>query len=435
MYSATFDLLYGIPFVGLLLSIALMPLIAPHFWHRFYGLITDGWAVALSVIIGLHFGAGFLAHVLVEAVLHHYLPFVMLIGALYVVAGGLHVEVRGQPSAGFNTLWMLAGTVAAGFIGTTGAAMLFIRPLLNLNQERAQRQHLALFFLLLVCNIGGGLSTIGDPPLFVGYLQGVDFMWPTIHLFLPVVCMAIPLLIAFWLYDRRLLGVHRFTKVKIKVSGTHNLLLLLIIVASLVGFGALNLGKLELAGVKLAIEDFVREVLFALIALISVRFIAPKARRANEFSWAPISEVARVFLAIFITATPVIAMLDQGLEGPFAPLLQIVNKDGAPHADLYFWLTGLLSAFLDNAPTYLVFFHMAGGDAQYLMTAGAAVLTAISCGAVFMGAMSYIGNAPNFMIKAIAEERGIAMPSFFGYMVFAFSAMAIPLALVAFLFF
>lgn len=430
-----FDVFYAVPFVGLLLSIALMPLIVPHFWHRFYGWVTDGWVVVLSGLILYKFGASFLAHTLVEVVLHHYLPFVMLIGALYVVAGGLHIDVQGRPSSGFNVLWMIGGTLAAGIIGTTGAAMLLIRPLLTLNQNREHRKHLVLFFLLLVCNIGGGLSTIGDPPLFVGYLQGVDFLWPTLHMALPVLTMATPLLLAFWVYDARLFKGDTFHPVSVKLTGSLNLLLLLAIVVSLVGFGALNFGHVEIVGVKLAVTDMIRELVFILIAFVSVCFVNPQARAANQFSWDPIIEVARIFFAIFITAAPVITMLAQGLEGPFAPLLQIVNKDGVPQPDLYFWLTGLLSSFLDNAPTYLVFFHMAGGNATYLMSEGAAVLTAISSGAVFMGAMSYIGNAPNFMVKAIAEERGIAMPSFFGYMAFAFAAMVIPLALVAFLFF
>ncbi|MEA3022810.1 MAG: hypothetical protein QOK01_1662, partial [Alphaproteobacteria bacterium] len=321
------------------------------------------------------------------------------------------------------------GTLMASIVGTTGAAMILIRPLLRANAARLVNVHVVVFFIFLVANIGGALSPLGDPPLFVGFLRGVDFFWTTRRLAFATaltagIVLAVFVIIDTWYYrkDRRIAPVGEpAAPVTIGVRGAINIVLIALIIGAILGSAVWKPGvTFEVYGTELALENIVRDGALIVIALASLALTPDEHREANGFSWEPIREVAYLFAGIFACIIPVLAMLVAGERGSFVWLLDAVTmRDGGPNDAAYFWLTGVLSALLDNAPTYLVFFELAGGDAGRLMGELGSTLAAISMGAVFMGALSYIGNAPNFMIYAIATERGIKMPSFFGYLLWS----------------
>jgi len=357
------------------------------------------------------------------------LPFIVLLAALYTVAGGICVHGQLHGSARLNTGLLALGTLLASIMGTTGAAMLLIRPLLRANQHRRDQVHLVVFFIFLVANAGGALSPLGDPPLFLGFLHGVSFFWTTEHLLWPTLFVCGVLLALFYLIDSIMLLRDpsppplpvSTERARVTLDGKLNLLLLLAIILIVLGSAVWHPGfDLVLAGTHVALQDAVRDGLLLAVLVASLKLTPHSARIGNAFGWAPIAEVAKLFAAIFITIAPVIAILQAGPAGAFAALVKLVeDPQGQPLVPMYFWATGILSSFLDNAPTYLVFFNSAGGHAPTLMTTGAHTLAAISAGAVFMGGNSYIGNAPNFMVKSIAEARAVRMPSFFGYLIWS----------------
>ena len=423
---------YALPFAGLLLSIAMCPLLLPKIWHAHYGKIAAAWSVLTLASLIWFGGIGLMSAALVHAMLAEYLSFIVLLFALYTVAGGILVggHIRGTPWN--NTAILALGAVMASIVGTTGAAMILIRPLIGANIARPHNTHVMIFFIILVANVGGALSPLGDPPLFVGFLNGVDFFWTTRHL-LPQTAIVSGLLLAvFFAFD-----VWRYRAepetgagqgLPIHFRGLVNLPLLAAIIAAILVSANWRPGiAFDILGTRLELQNLVRDVGLLLIAMLSLWLTPDEHRAANGFTWEPIREVAKLFAAIFTTIIPVLAALDAGKKGIFAGLLSAVTgPDGTPHEVAYFWYTGLMSAFLDNAPTYLLFFKLAGGNAQMMMNEYAGTLAAISMGAVYMGALTYIGNAPNFMVAAIATERGIKMPSFFGYMFWA-SIILIPM--------
>ncbi len=430
---------WGIPFAGILLSIALWPLVMPSFWHHHYGKITAAWAAAFLLPFAAVFGLQSTAVNLVHALLAEYIPFIVLLTALYTVSGGIFIRGNLHGSPGLNTAILAIGAVLASFMGTTGASMLLIRPLIRANDNRRHKAHVVVFFIFIVSNAGGSLTPLGDPPLFLGFLKGVDFFWTVRHIFPETLFMLGSLLAIFyvldwWFFNRReeILPVDPTPDApRIGFDGAANFALLAAI-ASLVlmsGFWKSPF-TFNVMGTKVDLPSVLRDAGLVLIALLSFKLTAPKVHADNQFSWAPMLEVAKLFAGIFLTIIPVIAMLKAGLDGPFAAVVAAVTRpDGSPNPAAYFWATGLLSSFLDNAPTYLVFFNIAGGDPAVLMTTLAPTLAAISAGAVFMGANTYIGNAPNLMVKAIAEDRGLKMPSFFGYMAWSLGVL-IPLFIV-----
>jgi Na+/H+ antiporter NhaD/arsenite permease-like protein len=330
------------------------------------------------------------------------------------------------------------GSVLASVMGTTGASMLMIRPLLRANDNRKHVAHVVVFFIFTVSNAGGSLTPLGDPPLFLGFLKGVEFTWTLRHLFpetlfLLGALLAIFFVIDSWFYRRE--GVLPKDPTPdtrdargFGIEGGINLLPLLAVVGLVLMSGLWKPGvQFNLLGTPVELQSLVRDVLLLAVIVVSLAITPRGVREKNQFSWAPMQEVAKLFIGIFLTMIPVLAMLRAGEAGAFAAVARAVTgPDGQPLPWAYFWLSGSLSSFLDNAPTYLVFFNLAGGDPAVLMTSGAAVLAAISAGSVFMGANTYIGNAPNFMVKAIAEDRGVAMPSFFGYMAWS-GAVLVPL--------
>ncbi|HEY6920700.1 MAG TPA: sodium:proton antiporter, partial [Methyloceanibacter sp.] len=313
---------------------------------------------------------------------------------------------------------------SANLFGTTGASMILIRPLIKANQDRSYTAHVFVFFIFLVGNIGGSLTPF--PPLYLGFLKGVDFLWTAEAMLLPMLFVSGVLLALFYVIDRltwncehqEVKGKSRVPR-KINIEGLHNVLYLMAIAFTVLASGiwerdaTLAVGL----GIELPVNGLIRDAILIAVALLSWKTTKQSIRVENAFTWAPMQEVAMLFAAIFITMIPMLAMLKAGEAGAFGPLLTLVSgPDGQPVDAAYFWLTGLLSSFLDNAPTYLAFFNLAGGDAQELMGPLASTLLAISAGAVFMGALTYIGNAPNFMVRSICEERGVKMPSFIGYM-------------------
>jgi Na+/H+ antiporter NhaD/arsenite permease-like protein len=435
---------WGIPFAGLLLSIAVGPLLFPHFWHHHFGKLTAAWSLAFLVPFAVFFGAHAALEGAVHAFIAEYFPFIILLTALFVVAGGICVRgnLRGTPA--LNTGLLALGTVLASVMGTTGASMLMIRPVIRANDNRKHVAHIVVFFIFLVANAGGSLTPLGDPPLFLGFLKGVDFFWTMKNIFPETLFLCSALLVIFYLLDlyycrrrEETLPVDPTPDSAIRFEGKANFLLLAAIIGLVLMSGLWKPGiALSVFGTKVELQNLLRDLLLIGVVFVSLWITPRSAREGNEFSWGPMQEVAKLFAGIFITIIPVIAMLRAGEGGAFAIIVRAVTDGGGqPIPAMYFWAAGILSSFLDNAPTYLVFFNTAGGDAQILMTTMAATLAAISCGAVFMGANSYIGNAPNLMVKAIAEERGVKMPSFFGYMGWS-CAVLIPLfILMTFIFF
>ncbi|MCP4330727.1 MAG: sodium:proton antiporter [Alphaproteobacteria bacterium] len=416
-------LLWVVPFIGILLSIAVFPLVAPTFWHRHFGKISAFWGLAFLVPFTLVFGYQLALFEVLHVLLLEYLPFIILLLSLFTVAGGVRLTgtLRGTPAV--NTMILLIGTVIASWMGTTGAAMLLIRPVLRANEGRKSKVHVVVFFIFLVANIGGSLTPLGDPPLFLGFLKGVDFFWPTTHMFLPMVFVAVVLLAIFYVLDsflyRREGGLPAADESgeKLGLEGKFNIILIGGIIAAVLMSGVWRPHiEFEVFHVHVELQNLARDLLLVGIAFVSWKVTSLESREANGFSWFPIVEVAKLFAGIFLTIIPAIAILRAGTAGALEPIISLVSEDGQPVDEMYFWATGILSSFLDNAPTYLVFFNTAGGDPQALMGPMASTLLAISAGAVFMGANTYIGNAPNFMVRSIAEQSGIKMPSFFGYM-------------------
>ena len=417
---------WGLPFAGMLLSIALLPLLVPHFWHQHFGKVAAGWSLAMLLPFALVFGLGSAVQALVHTLLAEYLPFIVLLTALFTVSGGIYVRGNLHGSPALNTGFLALGALLASVMGTTGASMLLIRPLIRANDNRKHTVHVFVFFIFIVSNAGGSLTPLGDPPLFLGFLKGVSFFWTVQHLFPETLFLVGVLLLLFFALDS-----HWYRREdllpqdptpdnapRFGLDGMVNLLPLAAVVALVLLSGTWKPGiDFLVLGTVVELQNLVRDGLLVAVTLASLALTPRSVREANQFGWGPMQEVAKLFIGIFITMLPVLAMLKAGADGPFAGVARAVTgPDGQPLPWAYFWLSGVLSSLLDNAPTYLVFFNLAGGDAATLMGPLAATLAAISAGSVFMGANSYIGNAPNFMVKAIVEDRGLRMPSFFGYM-------------------
>lgn len=429
-----------IPFAGMLLSIALWPLLAPTFWQYNFSRISAGWALALAIPFTAVFKwAG--VHEIIHILLADYLPFIILLWSLYTVSGGILLRgtLKGTPLV--NAAMLLIGTLLASWMGTTGAAMLLIRPFLRANKNRKKRTFMVVFFIFLVANTGGALTPLGDPPLFLGFLHGVSFFWP-FRLAPQMLTMTLLLLLVYVAMDSFYYFKEKKEKevprpghkpimgpkeevIKLRLEGKHNFLLLAGIVAGVLFSGVANLGEVKTLGIHRGIQDWARDAWLILMGVLSILTTSAAIRQDNGFSWHPIREVAYLFIGIFVSMIPALLILKAGSQGALAFITNTVTEPWH-----YFWVVGGLSGFLDNAPTYLTFFNTALGSlfagmpeteaVGLLMTQKSTYLAAISCGSVFFGAFTYIGNAPNFMVRSIAEEAGTPMPSFFGYM-FGFS--------------
>ncbi len=429
-----------IPFVGMLLSIAIFPLVKGEWWEKHQLHVAAFWALVFLVPFTAVYGFGVTYEQLLESVVVDYIPFIVLLLGLFVVTGGIHVVGTIKGSTRNNVIMLAIGTFLASWIGTTGAAMLLIRPVLRANIWRKHKAHIVVFFIFLVANIGGCLTPLGDPPLFLGYLRGIPFFWTLEHIWPLLLLNTVLLLGIYVLIDRHFVkkegkeGLERFElldaadeRTPIRIEGKRNIIFLAIIIIAVILNGSIpqvdafidpatgsTFGIWLSSHVHLGMEYFIQIALILFAAALSMKFTPKPVRESNHFEWGPIAEVAKLFIGIFITMIPALAILrahgaDLGIDTPLE----------------FFWATGALSSFLDNSPTYVVFLTAAGslgvegGAAAVLTTVGAVapeILLAISAGAVFMGANTYIGNAPNFMVKNIAESAEVKMPSFFGYM-------------------
>ncbi|MCX8041027.1 MAG: sodium:proton antiporter [Thermodesulfobacteriaceae bacterium] len=424
LFLETIPPLYStIPFIGILLSIAFFPLLAPKFWHKNFGKISLFWALLTAIFLIFYYK--FLGiYLILYVIFTEYLSFIILLGSLYVVAGGILLKANLVGTPLINTLFLLLGTFLASFMGTTGASMLIIRPFLRVNSFRKERTFMVVFFIFLISNIGGSLTPLGDPPLFLGFLKGVPFFW-TLNLFFPM-CLVVSLLLIFYffldLYFYKKESPFKSKVTQVKLEGKPNFLFLIAIILTILLTGLINLGEIPLGKMPLSLQALLRDFLLLLIGFMSYFLTPNKIREENEFSWFPIKEVAIIFLGIFITMIPCQKILQAGEKGPLAFAILHLNNPM-----YYFWFTGILSAFLDNAPTYLVFLNLALGKFYPSLPEKEAILLliqnypkyllGISMGAVFFGALTYIGNAPNFMVRSIAEELGTPMPSFLGYLI------------------
>ena len=359
---------------------------------------------------------------MLHVALGEYLPFIILLFALFVISGGIRIRSNLVGTPGANTALLAFGAALASVTGTTGAAMLLVRPLIQANLKRTHNAHVLVFFIFLVANLGGSLTPLGDPPLFLGFLQGVAFGWPFMHMIGPMLLGSTVLLGTFYALDRRAWardgGTRQIGPLRIGFRGLHNANYLVAAVGTVLVSGLWRPGtELHIWRVDVPLQSVVRDGTLLVLAGLSWVTTPRRVRIENAFTWDPILEVVYLFAGIFVTIVPALAILRAGGTGALAPVVALsTGAGGLPDNVAYFWMTGLLSSFLDNAPTYLVFFNMAGGDAQALMGPLRDTLLAISAGSVFMGAMTYVGNAPNFMVRSIASERGIRMPSFLGYM-------------------
>lgn len=430
--GATLSIWWGLPFAALLLSFAIVPVFVPIFWHHHYGKVILLWALAFVIPFIVVFGFPSMWGLLIHALFEEYVPFILLLLALFVVSGGIFIQTELRATPAINVGILAFGAVLASLMGTTGASMLLIRPLIRANAHRTHRVHTIIFFIFIVSNIGGSLTPLGDPPLFLGFLKGVSFFWTLQHLWAQTLFLIAVLLTLFFALDSWLIKGEISKGLLLKstnhneannakrfeIQGGVNFILLLCIVVLVLISGVWKPGVyFDIAGTQIALQNFVRDAGLLFVTIASMLVTRKVVRKANEFTWAPMIEIAKLFAGIFLTIVPVIAMLRAGSDGPFSVIVNAVRNDsGEPIPAMYFWATGALSSVLDNAPTYLVFFNTASGNAQVMMTDLSHILVAVSAGAVFMGANTYIGNAPNLMVKAIAQEREVRMPGFFGYM-------------------
>ncbi len=422
--GSNLSIFWIIPFAGILLSIAIFPLVAPRFWHHHFGKVSFFWVALLIVPFVVNKGIAITTYELLHVSLLEFIPFIILLLALFTLSGGVRLtgSLVGKPIT--NTALILVGTILASWMGTTGASMLLIRPLIRANKERKHKVHVIVFFIFLVANIGGSLTPLGDPPLFLGFLKGVDFFWTTKAMLAPMLFMVVCLLVIFFALDsfyyRREPHISEDSNDvhKLGIEGKINLLLLMGVIGSVLLSGFWNSHQhFKVYHVDIELQNLTRDFLLLILTAVSWQVTPKTVREANEYTWFPIVEVGKLFAGIFVTIIPAIAILKAGTNGALSIVIESVSNAAGPVNYMYFWATGILSSFLDNAPTYLVFFNTAGGDAVTLMGNMSQTLLAISAGAVFMGANTYIGNAPNFMVKSITETSGIEMPSFFGYLV------------------
>ena len=443
----------GLPFAGMLLSIALFPLLAPHFWHHHYKKVAVAWALVFFAPFFVQYGI-LAAIKLAEVLLVDYVPFLILLWGLYTVSGGIYLRATLVATPALNAAFLVAGLVLASLMGTTGASMLLIRPMLRANGWRKHKAHVFVFFIFLVSNLGGLLTPLGDPPLFLGFIHGVPFFW-TLQLFPEYLFVSAIVLAVFVVLDMRLIRreienrpthelPHR--RASFRIEGAHNFLLLFGILGAVLLSGFWHTPGLAWFGVHFEYRNVVRDLLIIVVGLVSIASTSKAVREDNGFTWEPMKEVAYLFFGIFVTIIPVLMILKAGAEGAARVLVLGVTEPWQ-----YFWASGVLSSFLDNAPTYLTFMALSLGQLGIepsqvtavlngampgpSSTQFAAVLKAVSCGAVMMGANTYIGNAPNFMVLSIAREHGVKMPSFFGYMIWSGMVLVPAFVLVTLVFF
>lgn len=422
------SILWAIPFLGIIFSMSFLPLLTPNFCEKHGGMVPFGWTAIYLICVALVFGFRETIPATFEPLLNDYVSFIIQIATLYIVAGGIFVNFPNGKGPVFNTMFLFFGSLLAGWIGTTGAAMLLIRPFLRANAERKYKVHLTVFFIFLVANIGGAATPLGDPPLFIGFLKGVDFFWFIQHLSPILFGTIFVLCLLFFVVDtilyRKEAGhlEENQDDISFEIKGAKNLFFLALVLFTVII--CQFKGSFKIFGETYNYSSLIRNLILLLIAAISLKFTSKDIRDENEFTFAPIREVAEFFIAIFITVAPILSILSKGENGSLAMIFNWIAPSGEFILSKCFWASGLLSSMLDNAPTFLIFFHLTSGNAAELMTTKAAVLTSFSISTVFMGALTYIGNAPNLMVKSISQHNGIKVPSFLGYMGWSIGILA-----------
>ena len=449
--GATLPIWSIIPFAGMLLCIAILPLTKLAEWWEHHQLhVAVFWSLVFLIPFTIAYGMHETGYELMESVVLDYIPFIVLLLGLFIVTGNIHVAGTIPGTTRNNVIMLAIGTFLASWVGTTGAAMLLIRPVLRANVWRRNKTHIIVFFIFLVANMGGCLTPLGDPPLFLGFLRGVPFLWTMEHIWHILILNTVLLLVLFALIDNHFIkregkeGLEALElerkamgRVPFRIEGGHNVAFLALIILAVILNGTIPqidsfldakgqvIGIDVYEGIHLGFNYFLQIILIAIAAGLSWYTTKPVLREKNDFEWGPIAEVAKLFIGIFITMIPALALLrtyggELGIDSPVK----------------FFWITGALSSFLDNSPTYVVFLTTAGalgateGVATTVGIVAPEILLAISAGAVFMGAITSIGNAPNFMVKSISERSGgVKMPSFFGYMGWS-CAILVPLFII-----
>lgn len=424
------SLKWAVPFILSLLSIAFCPFIIKDIWEKHSFKILLIFPIILGIAITNVYGISFCAHEFLHSILEHYIPLIVLLFALFTVTGGIVINIEKSVTPFFNAGMLFVASVLAGWIGTTGASMLFIRPLINLNKGRRNVTHIIIFFIFLVANIGGGFTPLGDPPLFMGFLEGVDFFWTLKNIGLHVLVSILVLTTVFFFIDYYLFnrenvnfGKSEHKKFSVKLDGLKNIPLLGLIIASVILSGIGEQKLIKFFGIDMSVQSIIRDLFLFGIGVYSLKTTSKEIHEKNNFNFIPLKEVAEIFIVIFLTLIPVSYILKEGANGAFSGFFNWVSSSNGIDATRCFFGTGSLSSFLDNAPTYLIFFNLSSGNADILMNSLSNVLKAISLGSVFWGAVTYIGNAPNIMVRSIAEQEKIKMPSFLGYMLWSFGIL------------
>lgn len=424
------SLRWAVPFILSLLSIAFCPFIIKNIWEKHSFKILLIFPIALGCAITNVYGISFCIHEFLQSILEHYIPLIALLFALFTVTGGILINIEKSVTPFFNAGMLFIASLLAGWIGTTGASMLFIRPLINLNKGRKNITHIIIFFIFLVANIGGGFTPLGDPPLFMGFLEGVDFFWTIKNIGFHVLISIMLITGIFFLVDNYFFKSENIDLKKlnakvcnIKFEGIRNIPLLVLIILAVILSGICKQSFIKIFGIDVSIQSIIRDIFLFVIGMCSLKITSKEIHKKNNFNFVPLKEVAEIFIVIFLTLIPVSYILKEGANGAFAGFFNWVSSDNGIDAMRCFFGTGSLSSFLDNAPTYLIFFNLSSGNADILMTSLSNVLKAISLGSVFWGAVTYIGNAPNIMVRSIAEQEKIKMPSFIGYMAWSFGIL------------
>lgn len=431
------SIMWGIPCIGIIFSMSFIPLISAKFWNEYNKHVLIFWTTIYAVCAGFVFGATNTLQSIAEAIFSDYISFIIQISTLFIVSGGIFINLARKSTPLFNTVFLFGSSILAGWIGTTGTATLMIRPILRANSHRHYRVHLMVFFIFLVANIGGAFTPLGDPPLFVGFTNGIDFFWFVKHLYPYIFGTLFFLCGLFFVIDSSLLRKEireeRFSEIvddeppEFVIKGKFNIVLLGLVLLTVMFCN--SDATFTVFHEKYHWSSVIRNIILVSISLISLKFTPKTIRERNHFSMAPIQEVAELFAGIFITATPIIEILHQGRQGSLHWIFEQITHNGEFVLKKCFWISGLLSSILDNTPTFLIFFHLTSGNAQDLMTTHADLLTSFSIATVFMGALTYIGNAPNLMVRSISKNYGVKVPSFLEYMGWSFGIL-IPVFLV-----
>jgi Na+/H+ antiporter NhaD/arsenite permease-like protein len=439
---------WAIPFVGIILSIALLPNLLPEFWKNHFGKVSFFWVALVLGGLAIFEGVEVSAYSFLEVMFEQFLPFIALLLALYTITGSIRLRGQLVGTPVMNVSILLVGAILSSWLGTTGAAVLLIRPLINANLWRKYKVHTLIFFIFIVGNIGGSLTPVGNPPLLMGFISKVPFFWPTAKLLAPTALSVGILLVVYFVMELYFFKKETAKPViaedkSIAIEGGWNFLLLGAVILAVI-VSSVDMGNaFTLCHAAMPVSELLEIGLLVLITLVSLKISKKEIREANNFTWHPIIEVGKLFAGIFVCMAPLIAMLRAGATGPMKGLINsLATADGHPINGLYYWFSGGLSAFLDSAPAYLVFFNTAAAPAAaagvaphiYMTQVIPATLIAITAGASFMGAITYIGNAPNMMVNAIAQEYNIKMPSFFGYMAWSVCILVPLFLLIQFLF-